>query len=174
MEKVPLVDGNIKDLVLGEARRETLSRLVDLHARYSAALDNDRLEDWPTFFTDDATYRITSKADAADDLPLGIIYCNSKKMMVDRITSTRQANIYEGHGYRHIISAPLILTASETDIVSETSFCVIRIMHTGDSMLFASGVYLDNIVLSEGDLKFSSKTVVLDSHKIDTLLAIPF
>ena len=95
-------------------------------------------------------------------------------MMVDRITSTRQANIYEGHGYRHIISAPLILTASEIDIVSETSFCVIRIMHTGDSMLFASGVYLDNIVLSEGDLRFSSKTVVLDSHKIDTLLAIPF
>ena len=161
-------------MVLGETRRETLSRLVDLHARYSAALDNDRLEDWPTFFTDDATYRITSRADAADDLPLGIIYCNSKKMMVDRITSTRQANIYEGHGYRHIISAPLILTASETDIVSETSFCVIRIMHTGDSMLFASGVYRDNIVLSEGDLKFSSKTVVLDSQKIDTLLAIPF
>ena len=161
-------------MVLGETRRETLSRLVDLHARYSAALDNDRLEDWPTFFTDDATYRITSKADAADDLPLGIIYCNSKKMMVDRITSTREANIYEGHGYRHIISAPLILTASETDIVSETSFCVIRIMHTGDSMLFASGVYRDNIVLSEGDLKFSSKIVVLDSHKIDTLLAIPF
>ena len=147
---------------------------MDLHARYSAALDNDRLEDWPTFFTDDANYRITSKADAADELPLGIIYCNSKKMMVDRITSTRQANIYEGHGYRHIISAPLILTASETDIVSETSFCVIRIMHTGDSMLFASGVYRDNIVLSEGDQKFSSKTVVLDSHKIDTLLAIPF
>ena len=161
-------------MVLGETRRETLIRLVDLHARYSAALDNDRLEDWPTFFTDDATYRITSKADVADDLPLGIIYCNSKKMMVDRITSTRQANIYEGHGYRHIISAPLILTASEIDIVSETSFCVIRIMHTGDSMLFASGVYRDNIVLSEGDLKFSSKTVVLDSHKIDTLLAIPF
>ena len=147
-------------MVLGETRRETLSRLVDLHARYSAALDNDRLEDWPTFFTDDATYRITSKADAADDLPLGIIYCNSKKMMVDRITSTRQANIYEGHGYRHIISAPLILTASETDIVSETSFCVIRIMHAGDSMLFASGVYRDNIVWCEGELKFSSKTVV--------------
>jgi len=40
-------------------------------------------------------------------------------------------------------------------------------------MLFASGVYRDNIVSSEGNLKFSSKTVVLDSHKIDTLLAIP-
>ena len=160
-------------MVLRGTKRDTLTRLVDLHARYSAALDNDRLEDWPTFFTDDATYRITSKADAADDLPLGIIYCNSKKMMVDRITSTRQANIYEGQGYRHIISAPLILTATETDIVSETGFCVIRIMHTGDSMLFASGVYWDNIVLSEDDLKFSSKTVVLDSHKIDTLLAIP-
>ncbi len=160
-------------MVQVETQRETFIRLVDLHARYSAALDNDRLEDWPTFFTDDATYRITSKADAADDLPLGIIYCNSKKMMVDRITSTRQANIFEGQGYRHIISAPLILSASEGDIMAETSFCVIRIMNAGDSMLFASGVYRDNIVLSDGDPKFAAKTVVLDSHKIDTLLAIP-
>ena len=148
-------------------------QVMGLHARYGAALDNDRLEDWPRFFTDNATYRITSKADVAENLPLGIIYCNSKKMMVDRITSTREANIYEDQGYRHIISAPLIVTASETKIVAETGFCVIRIMHTGDSILFASGVYWDNIILSEGDPKFTAKTVILDSHKIDTLLAIP-
>ncbi len=160
-------------MVQGETQREPFFQVMDLQARYGAALDNDRLEDWPGFFTDNATYRITSTADAAENLPLGIIYCNSKKMMVDRITSSREANIYEGQGYRHIISAPLIVTASEIDVVAESSFCVIRIMRTGDSMLFASGVYWDNIIVSEGDPKFKAKTVVLDSHKIDTLLAIP-
>ena len=160
-------------MVQGENQREMFFRVMDLHARYGAALDNDRLENWPNFFTDDAIYRITSKADAAENLPLGIIYCNSKKMMVDRITSTREANIFEGQGYRHIISAPVIVTATETSIEAETSFCVIRIMHTGDSMLFASGVYQDNIALYDRDPKFMAKTVVLDSHKIDTLLAIP-
>mgnify|MGYP001166786757 CR=1 FL=1 len=152
---------------------ETLLQVIDLHSSYAAVLDNDRLEEWPDFFTDEGTYRITTKADAAEDLPLGIIYCNSKKMMVDRITSTRKANIYEDQGYRHIISAPLILSVSEAGIEAETGFAVIRIMHTGETMLFASGVYRDKIAVVGDGLKFAAKTVVLDSNKVDTLLAIP-
>ena len=152
---------------------DTVFRVMDLHTRYAAALDTDRLEDWPDFFTDDATYRITTKADAAEELPLGIIYCNSRKMMVDRITSTREANIYEDQGYRHLISTPLILSSGDKVIEAETGFAVIRIMHTGDTLLFASGVYRDRIAVAEEGLKFTDKTVVLDSNKVDTLLAIP-
>jgi len=152
---------------------DTVYRVIELHTRYAAALDNDRLEEWPEFFIDDATYRITTKADAAEDLPLGMIYCNSKMMMVDRVTSTREANIYEDQGYRHIISPPLVLQAGDTEIEAETSFAVIRIMHMGDTLLFASGVYRDRIAVVEGGLKFAEKTVVLDSNKVDTLLAIP-
>ena len=155
------------------ARTETLFSLINLLTRYAAALDNDRLEEWPEFFTQKATYRITSKTDAAENLPLGIIYCNSKNMMVDRITSTREANIYEEQSYRHIISTPLILDNSQEKIESETSFAVIRIMHTGDTMLFASGVYRDKVISTEDGLKFIEKTVILDSSRIDTLLAIP-
>jgi hypothetical protein len=46
-------------------------------------------------------------------------------------------------------------------------------MHDGESILFASGVYLDRIDLASEPCRFSERIVVLDSHKIDTLLAIP-
>ena len=39
--------------------------------------------------------------------------------------------------------------------------------------LFASGVYADRISETGETLKFIEKTVILDSSKIDTLLAIP-
>jgi len=50
---------------------------------------------------------------------------------------------------------------------------VVRIMHTGESVLFASGRYLDRIRIDGKDPQFEEKTVVLDSRSIDTLLAIP-
>ena len=49
-----------------------------------------------------------------------------------------------------------------------------RIMHDGQTDIFATGVYLDTLRDMEGDeLKFARKLAVCDSSRIDTLLAIP-
>ena len=44
-------------------------------------------------------------------------------------------------------------------------------MENGDTMLFASGRYLDRIVL--GEMRYEERVVVCDSRRFDTLLAIP-
>jgi anthranilate 1,2-dioxygenase small subunit len=46
-------------------------------------------------------------------------------------------------------------------------------MHDGVTTLFATGRYLDRIDTSTNPYRFSERIVVLDSDKIDTLLAIP-
>ena len=57
---------------------------------------------------------------------------------------------------------------------AQTSFMVVRIMHTGETMMFVTGRYDDRILLDGPDApRFVEKTVVLDSRQIDTLLAIP-
>ncbi len=140
---------------------------------YGAVIDDDRLEDWPDFFIENCFYRITTRDDYADNLPLGIIYANSRNMLVDRVTAIRNANIFEDQGYRHIIGSPRILESGNGEINAQTNFVVIRTMQTGDAMLFASGVYADRISETGETLKFIEKTVILDSSKIDTLLAIP-
>jgi 3-phenylpropionate/cinnamic acid dioxygenase small subunit len=43
----------------------------------------------------------------------------------------------------------------------------------GTHDLFATGRYIDRIDFSDERPRFTSKIVVLDSEKIDTLLAIP-
>ncbi len=50
---------------------------------------------------------------------------------------------------------------------------VARIMHTGETVLFATGRYHDRIVLDGGEARFAEKLVILDSRLIDTLLALP-
>jgi len=145
----------------------------NLNARYVSTIDNDRLEDWPDYFTEDCLYRITTKEDFDEGLLLGIIYATTRNMLIDRVTSLRDANIYEAHNYRHILATPLILSDQEGILKVETNFSVIRTMHDGDSILFASGRYLDQIIGAGSALKFLERIVVTDSRKFDTLLAIP-
>ena len=88
---------------------EHVARIADLNARYVDAIDADRLETWPDFFLDDGRYRITTAENVAQGLPLSIIYTTSRAMMRDRITALREANVYEGQHYRHVVGMPLIV-----------------------------------------------------------------
>ena len=40
-------------------------KVQDLNARYVHAIDDDRLEDWPEFFTEKGRYRITTAENVA-------------------------------------------------------------------------------------------------------------
>ncbi len=142
-----------------------------LHARYAHALDEDRLEDWPGFFTETGHYRIATAENEARGLPLPVMSADSRGMMRDRVASLRHANIYEPQRYRHMISSTLVEKLDEKRVKSIASFLVVRIMENGEAQLFASGRYLDRIVLPE--MQYEERVVVCDSRRFDTLLAIP-
>ena len=142
-------------------------------ADYMLALDSDRLEEWHTFFTEDGTYRVTTRENAELGLPLSLMNCTGHGMFQDRITALRTANIYEPHVYCHIPGA-LRITGHEGDVVAcESTFSVIRTMHDGEMRLFVCGRTLDRIRLGSGGPKLIDRTVILDSKQIDTLLVIP-
>lgn len=146
----------------------------DLLARYVHAIDDDRLEAWPDFFTAQGRYRVTTAENADGGLPLSLIYANSRAMMNDRISALRHANIYEKQRYRHVLGATLVERIDEGHLRAVSTFVVTRIMHTGETSLFATGRYEDRIALGDGgDLRFAERIVVLDSRQVDTLLAIP-
>ncbi len=143
-----------------------------LHARYAHALDSDRLEDWPGFFTENGRYRIATAENEARGLPLPVLSAEGRAMMRDRVQSLRHANIYEPQRYRHIVSSVLLEPIDTRAVQSTANFLVIRVMQDGDTTVFASGRYLDRIVLSPEPL-YEERVVVCDSRRFDTLLAIP-
>ena len=145
----------------------------NLLARYVHALDDDRLEEWPEFFAEQGRYRITTAENHERGLPLPIIYADSRAMLRDRVSALRHANIYEAQRYRHVVSSVLVERLDPDTVSAISNFQVVRIMHTGDSTLFASGRYLDRIRMDAAGARFEEKVVVLDSRAIDTLLAIP-
>ena len=146
--------------------------IEQLLARYVHAIDDDRLEEWPAFFVAAGRYRITTAENHARGLPLCMVQADSQAMMRDRIAALRHANIYEAQGYRHTVSSTLVKPLGGETFEAVSNFIVVRIMHDGASTLFASGRYVDRIRLA-GEAKFEDKLVILDSRRVDTLLAIP-
>jgi anthranilate 1,2-dioxygenase small subunit len=145
----------------------------ELIAAYVDCIDEDRLEDWPDFFVEQCRYLVTSRASHEAGLPHGVIYGASRGMLVDRVTALRQANIYEAHRYRHIVGPIRIEQIDATVAQVRSNFIAVRIMHDGETSLFAAGRYLDRIDLTSQPYRFIERLVVLDSQKIDTLLVIP-
>jgi len=152
---------------------DAFQQIAALNARYARCIDDGALAEWPQFFSERCLYKITTADNYKDGLEAGIIYADSRAMLVDRVSALAEANIYERHAYRHILGAPFILADGGAEARSETSFLVVRIMRDGTSEVFASGRYVD-VVRFNGDLPmFAERVVVCDSSRIDTLLALP-
>jgi anthranilate 1,2-dioxygenase small subunit len=143
-------------------------------AAYARCIDDDRLEAWPDFFLEGGSYRLTTADNHRRGLQAGLIWANSRAMLVDRVSALREANIYERQAYRHLIGLPFVEPQDDRSARAETPFMVARIMRDGTTDLFATGRYLDVFARDDaGALKLKERVVVCDSSRIDTLLAIP-
>jgi anthranilate 1,2-dioxygenase small subunit len=145
----------------------------DLCAAYADCIDDDRLEEWPDFFADDCRYLITDRDSHQAGLRHGVIYCASRGMLIDRVTTLRRVLMFEAHHYRHVLGPVRIDWVADGVAETRSNFLAARIMHDGETSLFATGRYLDRIDVSRTPYRFIERTVVLDSPKIDTLLVIP-
>jgi anthranilate 1,2-dioxygenase small subunit len=153
--------------------QDTLQVILRMQAEYARCIDDDRLESWPDYFDDPCTYKITTAANHREGLEAGIVFANSRGMLIDRVSALREANVYERHSYRHILGMPSILSRGGDGVRSETPFLVARIMRDGETDIFATGRYLDLYILQGETAKLAERIVVCDSSRVDTLLALP-
>lgn len=151
---------------------DLLGRIVRTQAGYARCIDNGLLEQWPGFFTEKCLYVVTTADNHREGLDAGLIWADTRAMLTDRVTSLRDANIYERHTYRHLLGQPYLLGELGDTVESETPFLVARVMRDGATDVFATGRYLDTFRVGE-DLLLTRRVVVCDSSRIDTLLALP-
>jgi 3-phenylpropionate/cinnamic acid dioxygenase small subunit len=144
---------------------------IDLLAEYGAHLDAVRYDDWLALFAPECRYRVIPRENHERGLPAGLILCDSRAMLEDRIMALREANKYNIHSDRHLIGLPRVTSADGFTI--EAPFAVYQTDQEGASHLFATGVYRDRVEVTAGGLKIRDKLVLLDTFAVPTLLATP-
>ncbi len=156
---------------------ELRAEIEDLNARYGQAIDDDRIEAWPDFFTDDATYAIVPRENVELGYTIAIVSCRNRAMMLDRVVAIREASLYGPHRYRHIISRPLIALSDDGEASAVTPFVVFQLrtdpIDFGKTETYAVGEYRDTYRDTPDGLRLASRVVVLDNSTVRTLLATP-
>ncbi len=148
-------------------------RIERLFADYCACLDEGELEAWPDFFVEDGLYKMISRENHAQGYPIPLLMLDSRGMMLDRIYSLKNANIYQAHRYRHAQSG-LRITAREGDVIcTSSSYVVVQTLNDSHTEIYQAGSFYDRLVETAQGLRFATRLVVYDTARVRTLLATP-
>ena len=148
-------------------------RVQQLLAEYVEVIDDDRLEEWPELFIDDAVYKVIPRENSDRGLPSAAIFCDSKGMLIDRVVSLRKANIYAVHYHRHLLSNLRITERGDSELRAQCNFVVFQTRATGETAIYSAGKYQDRIVEVDGMLRFKEKLAIFDTYRIDSLMVRP-
>jgi anthranilate 1,2-dioxygenase small subunit len=157
------------EIEISEARR----RIDALHTRYIRVIDDEHWEEWPELFTESCLYKIVTRENFNQAMPLSVMECHSRGMLKDRVTGLRTINVYEPHRYLHQISGLAIERIDGNVAQCRSNYLVVRTMIDGAMSIFSAGVYLDKVALGPAEAQFKERVVVADSRRIETLLVFP-
>jgi len=107
------------------------------------------------------------------NLPIGLIACESRAMLRDRITALRETALYAPRIVRHFVSSLRIRAVEPDGIRASANFLLIQSMVDQPSEVFLAGTYHDRIVEVDGALCFAEKLCVYDSTIVPTSLVLP-
>ena len=157
--------------------REIRFAVEELLSAYALCIDEDRLEKWPEFFTEDCLYQAVPRENADQGLSIALMYCDSRGMLQDRVIAHRKANLYAPHTYRHLVNILQVTRLDGGLVAARSNYAVFRTsldpVHYGVSDLYSVGEYRDTIVLADGVAKFKEKTVIVDTSRVQSLLVTP-
>ena len=153
--------------------REAKWAVEDLLDRYVQCLDEERLEEWPEFFTETAVYRVIPRENVERGFELATMSCDSKGMMKDRVGAIRNASVFSRRYLRHLVTNVRV-TGREGDCYTvQANYAVLQTTPGEETKVFNAGRYADKVVLGNGEPKFQEKIVIYDSLQIPGMLVIP-
>jgi anthranilate 1,2-dioxygenase small subunit len=153
--------------------RELRFEAEELLDHYVQCLDEDRLEEWPDFFTEKGVYKIISRVNVERNHPLTTMACDSRDMMKDKVVAIRGANVLAQRYLRHLVSNVRVTGQEGNAHIVKSNYVVLQTMQGEETKVFNAGQYVDKIVFGNGGLKFQEKLVIYDTIQIPGLLVVP-
>lgn len=152
---------------------QTLHDIVQLQAQYASVLDHGDIATWPDLFTEEAIYALQSRENYDAKLPLCLLRFESQAMLRDRAYAVTQTIYHDPYYQRHIVSQPLILEQSDSEVRCDTHYLVMRTRRDAMPEVLSVGRYLDRIVRTEQGWRFAERVCVYDNDLIANSIVLP-
>lgn len=178
MGEVALTRDHAPEAAAADSRLQALllhHEIECFNVRYAQALDEQRLADWTDMFTDDALYVVLSRENFERGLPVGLIYCENKRMIRDRAVALMESSMFAPRYLRHIIGNQIVLSAETNGTIkSRANYVVLQVLFDRpDATLHQVGVYYDLFRRVGDTLKLAERRCVYDNLLVPNALCIP-
>lgn len=147
--------------------------IEEFHADYGAALDEERIADWPDFFTEDAVYRITGRENAAAGLPVGLVWCEGRGMLRDRALAIAKTEMFAPRYLQHHVTGVRVLSLADGIVAAQANYLVLQTLVDERTTLHQAGRYYDRFIRAGGRLLLRERHCVYDTLLIDNALVMP-
>jgi anthranilate 1,2-dioxygenase small subunit len=169
-----MLKGFVRSPIDSATSRRLRVEIEEFHTEYCAALDEGRIADWPSFFTEDAVYRITGRENADADLPVGLVYCEGMGMLRDRALAIAKTEMFAPRYLMHSVSNIRVLALEgEGGVAAQANYLVLQTLVDEKTTIHQAGRYFDRFVRQEGRLLLRERHCIYDSLLIDNSLVMP-
>ncbi len=144
-----------------------------LYEEVAELLDEDNVERFPDYFTENCVYQVVSRENYNEGLPQATIYCDGLAMVKDRVVALRETQVYVPRIWRHFISGVRVTAIEGNDIHARANFMITEAMSDENPTLFLVGQYLDVLVREGAEFKFKQRLAVFDNHYVTRSLIVP-
>jgi 3-phenylpropionate/cinnamic acid dioxygenase small subunit len=168
-----MLAGFAKAVLDAATARALRFEIEEFHAEYCAALDEERIADWPEFFTEDAVYRITGRENATSNLPVGLVYCEGTGMLRDRALAIAKTEMFAPRYLQHHVSNVRVLSLEGGTIAAQSNYLVLQTLVDESTTLHQAGRYYDRFTRAGGRLLLRERHCVYDTLLIDNALVMP-
>ncbi|MGH7088795.1 MAG: aromatic-ring-hydroxylating dioxygenase subunit beta [Stellaceae bacterium] len=155
------------------AARGARGEIEDFHTAYCAALDDERIADWPGFFTEDALYRITARENWDADLEVGLVYCEGSGMLRDRALAIARTEMFAPRYLRHYVTNVAVLALADGLIIAQANYLVLQTLVDERTTVHQAGRYFDRFVRAGTRVLLRERHCVYDTLLIDNSLVLP-
>ena len=147
--------------------------IEQLHEDYAETMDRLDIAAWPSYFTDDCLYIVTSRENHDAGLPHGTIYCEGLAMVRDRANATLDCTVFEPRHLRHFIGRPKVDAIDGDTVHARASVLVMESVSDKEPHVLIVGQYHDVLRRCPDGLKFKQRRVVYDNYRIVNSLVFP-
>ena len=151
----------------------SLGDIQDFYARYVEALDEERFDAWPGFFSDDCVYQVITRENFKSGFPLCVIRADGKGMLLDRIQGVLKTQMYRPRTCRRFNSGIRLTGSVENGYEIRQNVMLIETLDGELPRILICGVSYDRIQRISGELYLQQRVVVADHELIDNSLIFP-
>ncbi|GGU43509.1 aromatic-ring-hydroxylating dioxygenase subunit beta [Lentzea flava] len=154
---------------------ELRDEIEELYARYAELLDDDcDLDGWLDLFLDDTRYELISRENFQLNLPVGLIICENKGMLKDRLFAMRELMLATPRWTRRVIGNLRVRAMQGDEVHVRAGYIIAQGLRAEPLALFSAGEFRDILTRGDdGNLRFRHKLTIYDHDLIANSVVKP-